>query len=163
MATSYAVVLPVGSIAIDTLDGKEPPSVGTGMVIRQSGFGREHAKRLRFLTGRALIIGLIEQSIHAGDEIGRNRYVRLIRYHLWSKSGKVLGDLDLDVAEVSLSRGAFPLLLVRVVGFGGSGGSAFQSAVPVMRNEGLALVALGRAVRIDIVNMGKVGLESRST
>jgi hypothetical protein len=49
-----------------------------------------------------------------------------------SVSGKVLGDLNLDVAEVPLARRALPLLLVRVVGFGCSGGSAFKTAVPVV-------------------------------
>lgn len=58
--------------------------------------------------------------------------------------------------------GAFPLLLVRVVGFGGPGRAAFESAVPVVRDEGFALVALCGAVGVDVVDVGKVGSESSS-
>lgn len=81
-------------------------------------------------------------------------------YKFRRKSGEVFGDFDLDVAEISLSSGTFTFLFVGVVGFRGSRGSTLQSAVPVMGDKGLALVSLGRAVGIDIINMGKVSLKS---
>lgn len=72
---------------------------------------------------------------------------------------EVLCDLDLDIAEVPLAGNTLSLLLVRVRRFLGARWSAFQSTVPIVRYESLALVPLGRAMRIDVVDMRKVCLE----
>ena len=75
------------------------------------------------------------------------------------RAGEVLDDLDLDVAEVALARDALALLLGRVVGLGRARGPADEPAVPVVRDEGVPLVPLRRAVRVDVVDVREVGLE----
>lgn len=107
----------------------------------------------------------MEQRVHARQKL-RGRKGGLgpggskVRYSSHAVPGEVLGDFDLDIAEVSLAGGAFALLFVRVVGFGGSGRAAFESAVPVVGDEGFALVALCGAVGVDVVDVREVGSES---
>lgn len=89
--------------------------------------------------------------------IHRRLLTRLLRQ---LRAVKVLGDLDLDIAEVALAGYALPFLLVGVCRFLGTGWSAFETAVPVVGYEAFALVALGRAVRVHVVDVREVGLES---
>lgn len=72
---------------------------------------------------------------------------------------EVLSDLDLDVAQIALPRNALPFLLLGIRGLLGARGPAFQPAVPVVGDEALALVALRRAVRVDVVDVREVRLE----
>jgi hypothetical protein len=72
---------------------------------------------------------------------------------------KVLCNLNLDIAQVPLARNPLPLLLVRVGGFLSPRWATFEAAVPVVGHEAFALVALRGAVRVDVVDVGKVGLE----
>lgn len=74
----------------------------------------------------------------------------------------MFGDLDLDVAQVSLAGDALALLFVRVVRLRGPRWAALEPAVPVVRDEGFALVSLRRAVGVDVVDVGEVGLEAVS-
>lgn len=74
-------------------------------------------------------------------------------------SRRVLGDLDLHVAQVALPRRPLALLLVGVVRLGRPRRAALHPAVPVVGDKGLALVALRRAVRVDVVHVGEVRLE----
>jgi hypothetical protein len=75
-------------------------------------------------------------------------------------AGEVFRNLDLDVAEISLSCRTLALFLGRVVGFGCPRRPAFQTTVPVVGYKWSALVALGRAMGVDIVNVREIGLES---
>ena len=50
------------------------------------------------------------------------------------------------------------LLLVRVVGLGRSRRTALETAIPIMGDEGLSFVSLGRSMRVDIVDERKVRL-----
>jgi hypothetical protein len=87
-----------------------------------------------------------------------------VRGDLFSRcAGLVLCDFDLDVAEVALPGYTFALLFVGVVGLGRAGGSAFEAAVVVVRDEGLLLVVLGGAVGVDVVDVREVDLESTSS
>jgi hypothetical protein len=72
---------------------------------------------------------------------------------------EVLRDLDLHITQISLPRNALPLLLIRIRRLLRSRRSTFQAAVPVVRHEALALVPLGRAVRVYVVNVREVCLE----
>lgn len=72
---------------------------------------------------------------------------------------KELGDLDLDIAEIALAGDSFPFLLFGIGRLFCAWRAALEAAVPVVRNEALALVSLGGAVRVDVVDVRKVGLE----
>lgn len=76
------------------------------------------------------------------------------------RSWFVFCDLYLDVAKITLTSHTLTLLLVGIVGFGGAGRTALQATVPVVRYEGLALISLGGAVRVNVINMGPVCLKS---
>lgn len=56
---------------------------------------------------------------------------------------EVFHNFDFDMAEIPFSGRTLALLLFRVVGFGGSRWSSFESTVPVMGDEGFTLVPLG--------------------
>lgn len=77
-----------------------------------------------------------------------------------SGAREVLCDFDLDVAQVELARDAVAALLGWVVGLFGARRAALEAAVPVVGDEGLLLVVLGRAVGVDVVYVWKVGFES---
>ena len=72
----------------------------------------------------------------------------------------VLRDLDLDVAEIPLPGSAFALLLARVVGLGGPRWTTLESTVPIVGDEGFALVALRRPMRVNVVDVRKIGMKS---
>lgn len=62
--------------------------------------------------------------------------------HLTIGTRKILGYLDFDIAKVALSSLTLSLPLVRIFGFACSWRTTLQSAVPVMRHEGLAFILL---------------------
>lgn len=74
---------------------------------------------------------------------------------------KVLSDFDLHIAKVSLACYPLALLLVWVVRLGRPRCAPFQSAIPVVRGEWFALVPLGGAVGVDVINVGEIDLEPR--
>ena len=72
------------------------------------------------------------------------------------RSLEILSDLNLHITQISLSRRSLPFLLRGVLGFWSPRRAAFKAAVPVMTNEGLALVFLGGAVGVYVVNVWEV-------
>ena len=72
---------------------------------------------------------------------------------------KILCDLDLDIAEIALTGSSLSLLLVWIIGLRGSWRTSFETTIPVMRDERLALVALGRSMRVYVINVRKVSLK----
>lgn len=75
-------------------------------------------------------------------------------------AGEVLRNLDLDVAEISLSGRTLALFLSRVVGLWCPWRPTFQATVPVVGYKWPPLVALSGAMRVDIINVWEIGLES---
>lgn len=75
------------------------------------------------------------------------------------RAREVFCDFDLDVAEIAFPCDPFALLFGGIVGFGGTGRSAFKPTVPVVRYEGFPLVLLCRAVGVYIVDVRKIDLE----
>lgn len=73
---------------------------------------------------------------------------RIELWSIWSEicaqhcPGKVFGDLDLNVTEVSFTSCPLPLLFVGIVGFGGAGWSTLESTVVIVGDKGLAFVFL---------------------
>lgn len=137
---------------VDSLDSPEllPVSPDTRLLIcRPKGAavnGRDDAKTP--LRGRR------EHVVRGGDG-----GVRVVIKVLEGRAREVLRDFDLDIALVQLSCRAFALLLVGIVRLGRARRPALQTAVVVMGDEWLPLVALRGAVRVDIVHVGEVCLE----
>lgn len=94
-----------------------------------------------------------------GRQHGSGSGIQGVPVNVYRRAGEVLGDADLDMAQVTLARAAFARLLGRIVGFGRAGGTAPHAAVPVVRDEWFSLVALGRAVRVDIVYVREIRFE----
>ena len=152
---------------MDTLYGIVASTVGAGVVGWEVGARGEDAKGLG---GRGAVGGGasgsagagVHEVVHAAARIpaaGVNAGAEVGLCHEGCCAGKVFGDFDLDITQVSFSGCASAFLLVRIATFGCTGGSAFEPAIPVMANERLALVLLGAAVRVDVVDVGKVYLE----
>lgn len=180
VASPDAVGLAVPSTAIHPLDRVVLGSAGRGVKTRwqKSRIRREHPELLVQVLSSSSCSSSGNSSTRAGIEeavvivIGVNTRrqfrrglllgtrTRTSNMHLRHRAREVLGDLDLDVAEIPLPCGPVALLLVRVVGLGRPRGPALQPAVPVVRDEGFALVALRGAVRVDVVDVREVGLES---
>lgn len=131
-------------------------------------------QRMAMRPGHAVALAIPPVAIHPLDgpealpgmhhrvarRAGRNRRRHVaVQRGLGPGIGKVLGDFDLDVAQVALARAALALLLAGVVRLGRPRRAALHAAVPVVRDEGLALVALRRAVRVDVVDVREVRLE----
>jgi hypothetical protein len=154
MRTCYAIALAVPAVAIDALDRIVPLPSGPWVVGWNAGTNRHHAELLLL--------------IHRLPWLSRREEVVRLRISLssvWGKvrsqhsSWEVLRDLNLDIAEIALSSSALALLLVRIVGLRRSRRPSLQSAVPVVRDERLALVALSRTVGVDIIYMGEIRFE----
>lgn len=109
-------------------------------------------------------------------DVCRNRHVRLREEGIlqciiqWWMQACLLRKLraieifcyfDLDIAQISLPGYALPFLLIWIGRLLRAGWSAFEAAVPVVRDEAFALMSLRGAVGIHIVDVGKVRLESR--
>lgn len=154
MRASDPIAFAVSPIPVNSLDCIVPLSRGPWVVGRNAGTNRHHAKLLLLIHRLPGLPGC--------KEVIRLR-VRLSA--VWRKvrsqhrSREVLGDLDLDVAEVAFSGSALALLLIGIVGLGRSRRASLESAVPVVRDEGLALVALCGTVRVDIIHMREICFE----
>jgi hypothetical protein len=85
-----------------------------------------------------------------------------IWYEICSQHGarEVFCDLDFDIAKIPFSSCSLSLLLVWVIRFRCAWWSALEATIPVVRDEWLPLVPLGRTMGVDIVHMWKVCLES---
>src|SRR5690242_7685100 len=70
---------------------------------------------------------------------------------LYMSVGEILSDLDLDIAQITLTRSPLAFLLIWVVRLGCSWWATFHAAIPVVGDEGFSFVALRRAMRIDVV------------
>ena len=85
---------------------------------------------------------------------------RIARFRDDLGAREVFRYLDLNIAQVPLTDGTLALLFVRVVRLGSARWSALHAAIPIVRDKGLALIALSRTMGVDIVHVWKVNLES---
>lgn len=168
VGSSRAIVLPIGAIAIHSLDRIEASSIGAGL-------GQAHHS----LAAHTPIVGRNEGELpgvllalhHIAGLGGREKVVVVDRWRIrnwgrWSilakdRSGprEVFGDLDLDVAQITLSSLPFAFLLVWVLRLGCTRRSAFHPAVKVMGNQGFALVFLSGTMGVNIVDVREIRLE----
>ena len=95
--------------------------------------------------------GVSASGIEAGAEVGLG--------HEGGRAWEIFCDLDFNIAQVPLPGCAPTLLLVGVAALGSARWSTLETAIPVMTYERLAFVFLSAAVRVDIVDMRKVGLK----
>lgn len=147
MLSSF-VFLPTRTTA-HSLNSVIPRTACSRMSSRQSLTRCQHSKRLRRLTA---ISHEIHSCINSGTEVGL--------CHHGCRTGKILGDFDLDIAQISLSCRSSALLLAWIVCLRCARWSALQSTVPVMGHEGFAFVPLRGSMRINVVHVRKVGLKA---
>jgi hypothetical protein len=69
-------------------------------------------------------------------------------------------DLDLDIAKIPFPRYSLSFLLLWICALLRTGWSPFESAVPIVGNKAFTFVFLGAAVRVDVVDVREVDLES---
>lgn len=111
----------------------------------------------------AILLSVTSVSIHSlncpklvTDERGLSPVYGHAVVELYSGTSKVLGDFDFDVAQVSLARIAFPLLLGGIIRLRSAGRPSLHATIPVVGNKGFALILLGRPVGINIIDMRKI-------
>jgi len=133
MWSSNPIAFAISTIAIDSLNGVVSCTIGTCMTWTVSILQKGHTTKLLCLLHLPSWLAL-------GKEVVGLRWISSFRAELCMTHwiGEKFCDLDLDIAEIPFSSSALALLLVWVVGFGGSWGTSFESAVPVMRNERLS-------------------------
>ena len=153
MRPCNSISLAISTIAIDALDCIISLTISAWAARINPSIEEWHSKWLLHTSSRLTL----------RKEVIAMCWIRLtavrwkIRTH--QSTREVFCDLDLDITKISLPSGSLSLLLVRVVGFRGSWRSSLEPTVPIMRDEGFTLVFLGRSVRVDIVDVGKVCLE----
>jgi hypothetical protein len=154
MRASYPIAFAIPAIPIDSLDCIVPLSRGSRVVGWNAGANRHHAKLLLL--------------IHRLPGLARCEEVTRLRFRLSSvwrevgpqhRSWEVFRNFDLDITEVAFSGSTLALLLIGIVGLGRSWRASLESAVPVVRDKGLALVALRGTVGVDIIHMGEICFE----
>lgn len=140
MRPRNTISLAVSTVAIDPLNCIVSLACSTRVTCRNCSVDKRHSELL-------LLMHCLSSRLSWRKEVVAKCWiwVAAIRRKIRAQHGtrKVFCDLDLDVAQVSFSGGTLALLLVGIVRLWGSRWSSFESAVPVMRDKGFALVALG--------------------
>lgn len=73
---------------------------------------------------------------------------------------KKFGYFYFDIAKIPLASNPFSFLFVWISRLLGTRRATLQAAVPVMRHEAFTFMPLRGAMRIDVVNMREICLES---
>lgn len=153
-------VLAIASITIDSLDSIISAAIVSWWIRLDSATTRtNHSKILRLL----LLILHQGPRLTRRKEIGTCWRLRTSAPHLFDSPslGEVFCDLNLDITKIARTSIPLALLLVGVFRFWCAGRAPFKPTIPIVRDKRLFLIFLGRAMRVYVVHMGKVSLESR--
>ena len=153
-------VLAIASITIDSLNSIIFAAIASWWIRLDSATTR---------TNRSKILRLLLLILYQGSRLTRRKEIGTC-WRFRTRAPQLLDspslrevfcDLNLDITKISLTSIPLALLLVGVFRFWCAGRTPFKPAIPIVRDKRFFLVFLGRAMRVDVVYMGKVSLESR--
>ena len=155
-------IFAIASITIDSLDSIISAAIASWWIRWDPASTRtNHSKILR------LLLRILHQCswLTRRKEIGTCWRLRTSGSQFFDGSGtrEVFCDFYLDITKIALPSIPLALFLVGVFRFWCTGRTPFKPTIPIVRDKRLSLVFLSRAVGVDVVHMGEVSLESRTS
>ena len=153
--------------AVDALNGVVTRPAGAWVIGWEVSAWGKDAERLRgggvvgVVAAGSAGVG-VHQVVHGAACVSAGGVNSGVEFGLGHESGcarEIFCDFNLDIAQVPLSGCTPALLLIRITAFGSPRWSALEPAIPVVADERFALVLLGAAVRVDIVDVREVRLK----